>query len=336
MAGLGDGRALPGAGAFAMRKYTQARGAVMHQGDSKVMPLGQAVAELARPGMSIALCAGLEGFVPFAAAHEIIRQGIGGLTLMAPISNICFDQLIAAGLVRGVIAAWVGNVSTGIAYNFRRAVEQGQPQPLEVIDHSNFSITLALEAGARGLPLAVSRSPLGSDIARDNPHFKEFICPHSGQKLLAIKALNPDLTMLHAQRSDRQGNCQAWGATGFSRQAALAAKKVLITCEEIVEPEVIRADPDRTLVPGLAVSAVCEVPWGAHPAPVQGYYGLDGPWFLEYAQRTKTVEGSRAWLEEWVHGVKDRGQYLAKLGRGRMNRLLVSHSEKSAPVEYGW
>ncbi|MBI5523574.1 MAG: CoA transferase subunit A [Desulfarculus sp.] len=296
----------------------------------------QAVAELARPGSSIALCAALEGFVPFAAAHQIIRQGVGDLTLIAPISNICFDQIIAAGLASRVIAAWVGNVSTGIAYNFRRAVEQGRPQPLEVINHSNFSITLALEAGARGLPMAVSRSPLGSDIVKDNPHFKQFACPHSGDKLLAVKALNPDLTILHVQRSDPAGNCQAWGATGFSRQAALAAKKVLITCEEIVAPEVIRADPERTLVPGLAVSAVCEVPWGAHPAPVQGYYGLDNEFFVDYAAATRSAEGSAAWLREWVYGLKGRGEYLAKLGRERWGGLMVKHSMKSAPVEYGW
>ncbi|MFH1033496.1 MAG: CoA-transferase [Pseudomonadota bacterium] len=304
--------------------------------DSKVMPLAQAVAQLVRPGMSIAMCAALEGFVPFAAGHEIIRQGHGELTLIAPISNILFDQFIAAGLARRVIAAWVGNVSSGIGYNYRRAMEQGLPRPLEVIDHSNFSITLALEAGSRGLPMAVSRSPLGSDIVRDNPHFKEFACPHSGQKLLAIQALNPDLTILHVQRADRAGNCQSWGAAGFSRQAALAARSVLITCEEIVDSQVIRAAPDRTLIPGLAVSAVCEVPWGAHPAPVQGYYGLDGPWFLEYAAATKTSEGSAAWLQEWVHGLENRDQYMAKVGRARWSELLVKHPMPSPPVEYGW
>ena len=302
----------------------------------KVMELSRAVAELARPGMGIAMCAALEAQIPFAAAHEIIRQGVGPLTLIAPISNICFDQIIAAGLAERVIAAWVGNVSTGIGYNFRRAVEAGLPRPLEVINHSNFSITLALEAGARGLPMAVSRSPLGSDIVRDNPHFREFACPHSGDKLLAIKALNPDLCVLHVQRADPMGNCQAWGAAGFSRQAALAARAVLITCEEIVDPEVIRADPDRTLLPGLAVSAVCEAPWGAHPSPVQGYYGLDNQFFVDYARQTRTPEGSAAWLAEWVHGVSGRAQYLEKLGRERWGELMVKHSEMGNAVEWGW
>jgi len=303
---------------------------------SKLMDLSAAVERLVRPGMSVALGLGLEGFVPFAAAHEIIRQGIGPLTLIGPISNICFDQMIAAGLVERVIAAWVGNVSTGIGYCFRRAVEQGRPRPLEVIDHSNFSISLALEAAARGLPMAVGRSPLGSDIVRDNPHFKVFICPHSGERLLAIRAVKPDLTILHAQRADAEGNVQCWGATGITRQAALAAKRVLVTCEEVVDSEVIRRDPDRTLVPGFVVDAVCEVPWGAHPAPVQGYYDLDHQWFVDYAAATREESGARAWLEEWVYGVGGRSEYLARLGGRRLSRLKVSHPLPSGEVDYGW
>ena len=302
----------------------------------KICSLSQAVERLVRPGDSVALSCALEALIPFAAAHEIIRQGIGPLTLIAPISNISFDQMIGAGLVERVVAAWVGNVSTGIGYNFRRAVEQGQPRPLEVIEHSNFSITLALEAGARGLPLGVGRSPLGSDIARDNPHFREMTCPHSGQKLLAIKAVNPDVTIVHVQRADAQGNCQVWGATGFIRQATMAAQRVLVTCEEIVDSEVIRRDPDRTLVPGLLVDAVCEVPWGAHPAPVQGYYDLDNQFFLDYAAATRDPDQARAWQAQWVNGLGGREQYLAQLDESRLRELRVSHSLPTAPVEYGW
>ncbi len=302
----------------------------------KVTSLERAVAQLVRPGHSVALSCALEGFIPYAAVHEIIRQGIGPLTLVAPIANISIDQLVAAGLVRRVIAAWVGNVSTGIAYNFRRAVEQGRPRPLEVIDHSNFSLTLALEAGARGLPMAVGRSPLGSDIIRDNPHFKEMTCPHSGQKLLAIKAVNPDVALIHVQRADPEGNCQVWGASGLTRQAAMASGRVLVTCEEIVDSEVMRRDPDRTLVPGILVDAVCEVPWGAHPAPVQGYYDLDNRFYLDYAAATRDEAQARAWLEEWVTGLGGREEYLQKLGGRRRRELMVRHSLPSAPLEYGW
>ncbi len=304
--------------------------------DSKIMSLPQAVARMIRPGDSVALSCALEGLIPFAASQEIIRQKIGPLTLIAPIANISIDQIIAAGLAQKVIAAWVGNVSTGIGYNFRRAVEKGLPCPLEVIDHTNFSITLALEAGSRGLPMAVSRSPLGSDIALNNAHFKKFTCPHSGQALLAVKALNPEVALIHVQRADAQGNGQSWGASGFTRQAALAADRVLLTCEEIVDSEAIRSDPERTLVPGFLVEAVCEVPWGAHPAPVQGYYDLDNDFFVSYAQQTRDPEGARAWLREWVYDLSGRDAYVEKLGPETRNRLTVKHSALSTPLEYGW
>ena len=302
----------------------------------KVMTLKEATERLVQPGCTIALGCALEGFEPFAAAHEIIRRGAGDLTLIGPISNIIFDQIIASGVVSRVIAAWVGNVSTGIGYNYRRAVEEGVPVPLELIRHSNFSITLALEAGARGLPMAVSRSPLGSDIAENSPHFKMITCPHSGEKLLSVKAVNPDLTVLHVQKADVYGNALAWGAIGNSRLAAYASRDVLITCEEIVEPEEIRGDPDRVLIPGFVTSAVCEVPWGAHPAPVQGYYDLDGPYFLEYAAATRQREDALAWLDEWVYGVKNHSEYLAKVGRARWSDLRVKNPRPSQPVDYGW
>jgi glutaconate CoA-transferase subunit A len=302
----------------------------------KLQDLSQAIDRLAEPGQSIALGLGLEGFVPFAAVHEIIRQGIGGLTLIGPISNISFDQMVGMGLVERIIAAWVGNVSTGMGHCFRRAVEKDTPRPLEVINHSNFSVSLALEAGARGLPMAVSQSPLGSDIIKDNPHFKRVTCPFSGRELLAIQALKPDLAIIHCQKADREGNAMSWGATGISRQAAYAAEKVIITCEEIVPGEVIRSDPERTLVPGFLVDAVCEVPWGAHPAPVQGYYGLDNQMFVEYSRDTRDQADAEAWMGDWIQGVANREEYVEKLGRKRITDLMVKHPAKSAGVDYGW
>ena len=305
----------------------------MTAGPSKLMELDQAVARLVTPGISIALGCALEGFIPFAAVHEIIRQGVGQLGLIGPISNLSFDQLIGAGLVERIEAAWVGNVSTGSGYAYRRAVESGRLSPVE---HSNFSLYLALEAGARGLPMAVSRSPLGSGLARENPHITPFTCPHSGEKLLAIKAIRPDLAILHVQRSDASGNCQAWGAMGVSLAAALAAKKVLVTCEEIVEPDLIRADPDRTFLPGFRVDAVCEVPFGAHPAPVLGYYGYDHDFHLDYARASREPDGLRSWLQEWVTGPGNHRSYMAKLGVERRQGLMLKHSAPTPMVEYGW
>jgi glutaconate CoA-transferase subunit A len=308
----------------------------MAKSGDKLQDLSQAVSHLAKPGSSIALGLGLEGFVPFAAVHEIMRQRVDRLTLIGPISNLPFDQLAGAGLVERIIAAWVGNVSTGLGHCYRRAVEKGLPRPVEVINHSNFSVCLALEAGARGLPMAVSQSPLGSDIIKNNPHFKRVACPFSGRELLAIQALKPDLAIIHVQKADRQGNAMCWGATGISRQAAYAARQVLITCEEIVPSDVIRSDPERTLVPGFLVDAVCEVPWGAHPAPVQGYYGLDNEMYVDYSARTRDQAEAAEWFQEWIYRVKSREAYVEKLGRERLNELMVQHPAKCEGVDYGW
>jgi glutaconate CoA-transferase subunit A len=308
----------------------------MARAAGKVRELEEAVAGLVRPGMSIALGLALEGFIPFAAAHAIIRRGAGDLTLIGPISNICFDQLIGAGLVARVVAAWVGNVSTGPGYCYGRAAEEGLPRPVEMVHHSNFSLALALEAAGRGLPFGVGASPAGSDIPRDNPHFAPAACPFTGQPALAVRALAPDLAVIHAQRADPEGNAQCWGATGVSRQAAWAARKVLVTCEELVAPERIKADPDRTLVPGFMVDAVCEVPWGAHPAPVQGYYGLDNEMFLDYAANTREAARAEAWMDEWVRGLSGRAEYVAKLGRPRLNALMVAHPAPGESAQWGW
>jgi glutaconate CoA-transferase subunit A len=230
----------------------------------------------------------------------------------------------------------VGNVSTGIGYSFRRALEKKTLPEDKVINHSNMSISLALEAGSRGLPMAVGISPAGSDMVKNNPHFKKFSCPYTGKKLLAIKAINPDLTILHVQKADPQGNTRLWGASGISKEAALAAGKVLITCEELVSTKEIRQDPDRTFLPGFCVDAVCEVPWGAHPAPVQGYYGLDNRLYLDYAKATKTPQGTKKWLSEWIYEPKNHQAYLDKLGPERLAGLTVQNSRLSTPLEYGW
>jgi glutaconate CoA-transferase subunit A len=298
----------------------------------KIMQLPEAVAKMVKPGAKLALCCALEGCIPFGAVREIIRQNPRGLHLIGPISNIAFDMLIGAGQVQRVSAAWVGNVSTGIGYAFRRAAESGA---LSLEQYSNYSLQLALEAASRGLPMAISRSPLGSDLVKEGAQFKTLTCPHSGERLLAIRALKPDVTILHMQRADAMGNCQAWGALGVSREAALSAGKVIVTCEELVEPELIRSDPDRTLLPGFVVDAVCELPFGAHPSPVQGYYGYDQDFHLEYARRSKEPAGMQAWLDEWVYGLAGHGEYVLALGPKR-HELMVRHPAPSQPVEYGW
>ncbi len=286
-------------------------------------------------GASVALGTALECLIPFAAAHELIRQRRRDLTLIGPISDACFDQLVAAGCARRIVAAWVGNVQHGSGYAFRRAVEQGIPHPLALEDHSNFTIALALEAAALGVPYLPSRTLLGSDVLARNPRLRLDRCPFTGVPLVLVPALAPDVAILHVQRADADGNCHVWGPTGVSGAAGQAARAVIVVCEELVEPEAIRSDPNRVLLPGFRVSAVVRLPWGAHPSPVQGAYNRDHAAYADYHRRSVTAEGAAAWLAEWVHGVPDHAAYLAKLGAERLDRLRPRAARPAAPVDYG-
>ena len=302
----------------------------------KVMALGEAVSRHVRDGMVIAMGTGLESCIPFAAGHEIIRQGRRDLVLVGPISDILFDQLIGAGCVAKVIAAWVGNVGAGIAYNFRRAVEEGIPRPLAVEDHSNLTVALAVSAAAMGVPYLPARTALGTDIVRDHQRLREVTCPFTGERLLAVGALRPDLTILHAQRCDRHGNAHLWGNLGISLEAARAAETVLLTCEELVDDAVITGDPNRTLVPGFLVSAVAEVPFGSHPSPTQGYVNRDDRFYDEYHEETRARAGFLAWLDRMVLGTQGHAGYLSRLGEDRMARLRPRTPRPAAPVNYGF
>lgn len=281
------------------------------------------------------LGAALECLIPFAAAHEMIRQGRRDLTLIGPISDICFDQLIAAGCARRVVAAWVGNVQHGSGYGFRRALEQSIPRPLEVEDHSNFTIALSLEAAALGVPYLPTRSLLGSDILARHTTLRTAACPFTGVPLVLVPALVPDVAILHVQRADPDGSCHAWGPTGVSAAAGKASRTVIVVCEELVEPGVIRSDPNRLLLPGFRVTAVVHLPGGAHPSPVQGHYHRDHAVYADWHRRSATAEEAEAWLREWVRDLPDHRAYLAKLGPGRLEPLRPTTPQLAAPVDYG-
>jgi glutaconate CoA-transferase subunit A len=293
-----------------------------------------AIADLVPDGASVALCLQLEQMIPFAAGHEIIRQKKRGLKLIGPISDVLFDQLIGAGCVEQVIAAWVGNAMMGSAYNFRRAVEE---DGLKVFNMTNFSVALALQAGAMGVPFLPTRTALGSDIAKGNHFFYQIISPFVPQETLwAVRALNPDVTIVHVQRADQEGNAHCWGNFGIMIEAARAAKRVIVVAEEIVGHEVIASDPNRTVIPGFLVTAVVECPYGAHPAPVQGYYKRDDAMFRQYHEQTKTKADNEAWLNRWVYGVADRKQYLNQLGACRLEELGVKQHAYAAQTDYGY
>ncbi|MDQ4075079.1 MAG: CoA transferase subunit A [Chloroflexota bacterium] len=305
---------------------------------TKRMTLANAVAEYVPDDSSIVMGTCLEALIPFAAGHELIRQQRRGLSLIGPISDVLFDQLIGAGCVDTVIAAWVGNVSAGLGHCFRRAVEESIPHPLEVRDHSNFSIALALQAGALGAPFIPTRSLLGSDLPNTNPDLVESTNPlnEEGEPLILVRALRPDIAILHVQRSDEEGHAHMWGNLGISVEAALAAEKVIIVAEEIVPSDVMLSDPNRMLTHPHKVVAVVEEPGGAHPSPVQGYYDRDHEFFHEYHRQTRSVEGFQEWIGEWITGVPDRSIYLDRLGRERWQALRIEQSAPSIPVNFAY
>ncbi|MGE0825931.1 MAG: CoA transferase subunit A [Candidatus Binatia bacterium] len=304
---------------------------------NKLTTLAGAVRDFVPDGASVAMGLSLESLIPFAAGHELIRQGKKNLTLVGTISDILFDQLIGAHCVSSVIAAWVGNVGAGMGYNFRRAMEQSVPRPLTLHEHSNFTITLALKAAAMGISFLPTRTGAGGDLVKNQDAFRTVTCPFTGDVLTAVKAVIPDVTILHVQRADAFGNAHVWGNLGAAIEAAYAAERVLLTCEEIVGRDVIVADPNRTLIPGILVDAVVHVPFGAHPSPVQGMWKRDDAYFLQYHEQSRNRDSFLQWLTDWVTNTADRAAYRAKLGQGYVDALRVT--EKRLPlgeVNYGY
>jgi glutaconate CoA-transferase subunit A len=300
---------------------------------AKLMSMREAIATFVPDGAAVALGLALESVIPFAAGHEIMRQQRQRLTLIGPISDMLFDQLIGASCVERVIAAWVGNVSAGLGHNYRRWTE-GAAGRLVVEDHSNFSIALALRAGAMGVPYIPTRSLLGSDLLRSNPKFR--VIDDEGTPLVRVPAVVPDVTIIHTQRADAEGYAHAWGNLGISEEAALAAKRVIVCAEEIVPASTIRSDPNRVLVPAFKVCAVVHEPGGAHPSPVQGHYNRDHVMYHDYHIASRTEAGFSKWLTEWVLGIADRETYLGKLGMERWSALQAKKVRNAVPVNYGY
>jgi len=301
---------------------------------TKLRSMHDAIAEFVTDGSAVALGLQLEQMIPFAAGHEMIRQNKRDLRLIGPISDCLFDQLIGAGCVKDVVAAWVGNVMMGQAYNFRRAVEAGE---VRVFNMTNFAIALGLEAGAMGVPFLPTRTAMGSDVPKGNHFFYQIISPFEPKETLqAVRAIVPDVAIVNVQRSDSEGNAHCWGNFGVMLAAMRAAKRVIVVAEEIVPPEVIASDPNRTVIPGFLVSAVVHEPFGAHPSPVQGYYSRDNEFFRAYHGETKTSDEFARWRSRWIEGVRNRGEYLDRLGRAGVDQLRVKKHAYSARADFGY
>ncbi len=279
----------------------------------------------------------IEGFthlICFAAGHELIRQGRRDLTLCRLTPDLIYDQLIGAGCARKLVFSWAGNPGAGPLYALRRAVEQGIPQPLELEEYSHFGMVARLAAGAAKLPFMPVRSFAGSDLPRVNPLIRAVACPYTGEEIATVPALHPDVAIIHVQRSDSAGNAQIWGLLGVQKEAAFAARRVIVVAEEIVPESVIRADPNRTLIPGLIVNAVVHEPWGAHPSYAQGFYDRDNDFYVGWREISQDRGKLEAYLDEWVLDLPDRGAYIAKMGESLTR--LAAQPRLSAPVNYGY
>jgi len=293
-----------------------------------------AVADLVRDGDTVAI----EGFthlISFAAGHEIIRQRKRDLTLARLTPDLIYDQMIAGGVARKLIFSWLGNPGVGGLNAIRRRIEAADPAPLEIEEYSHFGMVGRYTAGAANLPFYPLRSYFETDLPRVNPLIREIESPYGDGKVYAVPPLRPDVTVIHAQRADAAGNTQVWGLLGCQKEAAFAAERVIVVVEELVDEAVIRADPNRTIVPGLIVDAVVVEPWGAHPSYVQGAYDRDNRFYLDWDPISRDEAAVQAWLAEWVHGVDGRAAYLEKLGPERVASLRPSGRAPSGSVDYG-
>jgi glutaconate CoA-transferase, subunit A len=297
---------------------------------SKLLPLSEAVSRNVKDGDTI-YAAGFTHLIPYAAGHEIIRQGIQNLVLARATPDLIYDQMVAAGCARKVIFSYMGNPGVGSLRIVRGEIEAGN---LEWEEYSHFSMISRLQAGATGLPFMPMNPTAAGDLEQANPLYRTVIDPYSGGEVVVVPALKPDVAIVHVQRADIQGNAHLWGIIGEQKEAAFAAERVILTTEEIVDEDVIRSDPNRTLIPGFIVDAVCQVPYCAHPSYTQGYYDRDNSFYLEWDEISKDRKTVQAYLDEWVHGVKDRAEYWEKLGAQVHEGLKVA-SRPSQVVDYG-
>ena len=300
---------------------------------TRIMAMDEAIRRFVHDG-AVVVIEGFTHLICFAAAHEIIRQRRRDLTLCRLTPDVIYDQMIGAGCARRLVFSWAGNPGAGPLYALRRAVEQGVPNAIELEEYSHYGMVARLTAGAAKLPFYPLRNYKGSDLPRVNPLIKTITCPFTGEELAAVPALNPDTAIIHAQRADENGNAQIWGLIGVQKEAAFASRNVIVVAEEIVSESVIRSDPNRTLIPGMIVSAVVHEPFGCHPSFAQGFYDRDNDFYVRWREISQNEALFNKYLEEWVYGVRDRGEYARRMGAD-IDRLKA-RPQYCEPVNYGY
>ena len=308
----------------------------MSPAESKVTSMRDAVRELVRDGDSVAI----EGFthlICFAAGHEIIRQRKRDLTLCRMTPDVIYDQMIGARVASKLVFSWLGNPGVGSLHSIRRRIEEVDgAEPLEIEEYSHFGMVCRYVAGASRLPFFPLRSYEGSDLPQANPRIVPLASPYDASDVVyAVPPLNPDVTIVHAQRADSAGDAQIWGLLGCQREAAFAADRVIVVCEELVDESVVRDDPNRTVIPGLIVDAVVVEPGACHPSYAQGYYDRDNRFYLDWDAVARDPETLDRWLAEWVHETEDHAGYLEKLGADRWSELAAVGEAWSGQVNYG-
>lgn len=299
----------------------------------KVASMREAIADLIRDGDTVAI----EGFthlICFAAGHEIIRQRKRDLVLARLTPDLVYDQMVAAGVARKLIFSWLGNPGVGSLHAIRRRTE-GEAPSLELEEYSHFGMVARYTAGAANLPFFPIRSYFETDLPKANPNIRPIRSPFGDELVYAVPPLRPDVTIVHAQRADAEGNTQVWGLLGCQKEAAFAADRVIVVVEELVEEAVVRADPNRTIIPGLIVDAVVIEPWGAHPSYAQGYYDRDNRFYLDWDPISRDPVATETWLREWVYDLDGRAAYVEKLGPERLAALRPAGSAPSGSVDYG-
>src|SRR6058998_239158 len=294
------------------------------------MSMRDAVARYVRDG-DVVVIEGFTHLISFAAGHEIIRQRRRDLTLCRLTPDLIYDQMIAAGCARKLVFSWAGNPGVGSLHAFRRAVEAGT---LEIEEYSHFGMVARFAAGAARLPFWTLRNYGGTDLPRANPRIKSVACPYTGEVLATVPALNPDVTIVHAQRADARGNTQIWGLLGVQKEAAFASERVIVVVEELVDERVIRSDPNRTLIPAMIVDAVVVEPWGAHPSYAQGYYDRDNDFYVAWEGISRDPDKLARYLDEFVYAVPDRAGYMAK--QPQLAARLKVKERMSRGVNYGF
>ena len=284
---------------------------------AQFMSLRDAIANHVHDGDTLAM----EGFthlIPHAAGHEVIRQQRKELTVMRMTPDVIYDQMIGMGCVRKMIFSWGGNPGVGSLHRFRDAVENDWPRPLELEEHSHADMACSYQAGAAGLPFAVLRGYAGTDLPRYNPLIKRISCPFTGEQLAAVPALKPDVGVIHAQKADRAGNVLITGIQGVQKEVVLGAQRSIVTVEEVVDE--LKAPFNAVVLPHWVVTAVCHVPFGAHPSYAQGYYKRDNAFYNEWDAIARTRESFQAWIAEFVTGTRDHAEFMARFNAARAGK----------------